>query len=238
MGVFGGDLVEKSGDVQDWTEFFAAGQPVFSEIPMAAVPGNHETSVIPYTYLQMMEVPQNGIPKGEVYSFEYGSCHFIMLNSCLFMDERIKEMGKKEWNSMMEDVERWMKKDLSASRAKWKIAVMHHPPYPAAEDDEIYSRIRDRWMPVLESRKLDLVLCGHQHVYLRTKEINGVTCIMGNSGKKESRYYREGEELPDYVEKLADKTETYQILTVTDGELAAKSYDQNGNLLDSWSRKK
>lgn len=236
MGIFGGDMVEKSGDVQDWKAFFSAGQPVFSKVPMATVPGNHETSIIPYTYLQMLPVPQKGPVKGEVYSFDYGDCHFVMLNSCLFMEERIHELGESQWKKMIASVNQWIAKDLSASHAKWKVAVMHHPPYPIAEDDELYSRLRDNWTPVLEHGNIDLVLCGHQHVYMRTDDINGITYIMGNSGQKQSYYYKDSEKLPSYVKKLERKTGTYQILTVTDKSLKVEAFDEKGSRFDTWSK--
>ena len=236
FGLFSGDMVEKSGDTQDWTSFFTESEAVFSRIPMATVPGNHETSVIPYTYLQMLPVPEDGPVKGEVYSFDYGSCHFTMLNSCLFMDERIRDMGQEAWDQQMEAVKEWLKKDLAESGAEWKIAVLHHPPYPAEEDDEIYSRIRESWGPIFESAGTDLVLCGHQHCYMRTREIGGVTYIMGNAGEKQSYYYEEGTALPEYVEKLEDVTGTYQIITVSEKQLKVEAFDRDGKRLDTWKK--
>lgn len=236
FGVLSGDMVEKNGDMEDWSIFFEQSEPVFSRIPLASVPGNHETSILPYTYLQMMAVPENGPLSGEFYCFEYGNCRFLMLNSCLFMEERIRDMGEEKWNKEVERVERWIAKELSKSGADWKIAVMHHPPYPIDEDDEIYSRIRESWLPVLEAGGTDLVLCGHQHAYMRTEEKNGITYIMGNSGQKESYYYQEGQKLPDYVEKLEAKTGTYQIVTATGDQLKVEAFDEKGKRFDVWKK--
>ena len=226
--------MEKSGDVQDWSCFFSEAESVFSKIPMATVPGNHETSVIPYTYLQMLPVPEEGPAEGEFYSFDYGSCHFIMLNSCFFMDERIRDMGTSQWQKQLEKVEHWLYEDLKASSAKWNVAVLHHPPYPVQDDNEIYSRIGSSLGKIFESAGADLVLCGHQHCYMRTEAINGVTYIMGNSGEKQSYYYEEDDPLPAYIKKLKRQTGTYQILTVSKSQLKLEAFDREGNLLDQW----
>lgn len=236
FGLLSGDMVDKSGDVEDWSMFFSQGTSVFSQIPMAAVPGNHETSIIPYTYLQMLPVPQTGPVEGELYSFDYGSAHFIMLNSCLFMDERIRDMGQEAWEEQTRKVEDWLKRDLEESQAAWNIAVFHHPLYPVEEDDEIYARIRESWEPILAAGGTDLVLCGHQHCYMRTKDMNGITCIMGNAGEKQSYYYEEGSPLPDYVQTIRPDTGTYQILTVSSEKLKVEAFDGSGDRLDLWEK--
>lgn len=234
FGILSGDMVEKSADIQDWSAFFNQSQSVFSRIPLAAVPGNHETSIIPYTYLQMLPQPENSPLPGEVYSFDYGDCHFLMLNSCLFMEERIRDMGKKRWQEMIEQLRQWIRTDLSHSSAKWKIAVMHHPPYPITEDDPIYSRIRKNWIPVLSEGGVACILCGHQHVYMRTKEQNGITCIMGNSGQKQSYYDKKGEPLSEYIEKMEARTGTYQVISVSENNLKVEAFDENGVRFDVW----
>lgn len=49
---------------------------------------------------------------GKGYSFDYANCHFLMLNSCLFMEERIREMGADAWNKSMKRIAAWIKADL------------------------------------------------------------------------------------------------------------------------------
>ncbi|MEG2756981.1 MAG: CbiQ family ECF transporter T component [Anaerovoracaceae bacterium] len=232
FALLGGDMVDKGGDVKDWSEFFTAGQCVFSKIPAMTVPGNHETSVTPYTYSKMMAMPQNGPVRGEVYSFDYGNCHFEMVNSSLFMEERIKSMGKKDWSAMIKRVNGWIKKDLATTKAKWKIVTIHHPPYPVEEDDKIYSRIRNNWTHIFEDENVNVILSGHQHMYGRTKKINGVTYVIGNSGQKKTKYYKEGDPIPRYMEILKNTVGTYQIFRATEKTLSMKSYDSKGKKID------
>jgi len=236
-----GDMVEKNGDIEDWNYLLDETQNVFTSVPVMTTAGNHETSIIPKTYLQVMSLPENGPKdlKEEVYSFDYGNCHFVALNSCLFMDERKNSMSEKEWKNMMESVDKWLDKDLKESKAKWTIVFMHHPAYPIAEDDhKIYKAIRENWVPIFEKEKVDLVLCGHQHVYMRTKKIKGVTYMMADSGQKASHYYYNGMKMPSYVKKFSDVESTYEIYNVKEKSFLVKAYDSAGNIIDSFSLEK
>ncbi len=234
LGIFSGDMVEKSGDTEDWSAFFSQAQPVFSSIPMATVPGNHETSVIPYTYLQMMPVPQESPLPGECYSFDRGNCHFLMLNSCFFMEERVRDMGKKAWKKKLKQLNGWIQEDLRTSTAKWNVAVLHHPPYPAAEDDAIYRQLRKQWVPLLEHGKTNLVLCGHQHLYMRTKPIHGITYLMGNAGQKPSYYGKASGGKPSYAKVLQEATGIYVILKIGETSLKGETFNEEGQAIDTW----
>lgn len=231
-----GDLINGNADLRDWNACLENASSVFGQIPIMTTAGNHETSIIPKVYLQMMSLPKNG-PEGleeEVYSFDYGDCHFVSVNSNLLADERRDDMGKSKWNSMVRKVDAWLKDDLSSTKAKWKIVYMHHPAYPASDDgNPIYKRIRTNWSPVFAETGVDLVLCGHQHVYMRTKPIDGVTYMIADSGYKPSHYYHSGDPVPSYVKKLLTYENTYEIYDVTAGSLKVTAYKMNGKAVDS-----
>ena len=231
----GGDMVVNNAEIKEWSTFFQNGQSVFSKIPLMTVPGNHETSVIPEIYTKMMalsETDATDIPE-EFYSFDYGDCHFIMLNSCIFMEERIKSYGEDSWNDLISKVNKWIENDLASSDSKWKIVVMHHPIYPIKEDSDLYERMRDMWEPIFIKNDVDLGLYGHQHVYMRTKEINGITYIMSRAGEKSSRYYEEGNKLPSFIQSFDEKSPSYQILNIWDNYIDIKSFDRSNSLVDS-----
>lgn len=238
FGLLGGDMVNWGRKQKDWELFLDNASPVFSRIPAMTAVGNHESTVKADTYLEMMALPENG-PKDleeEFYSFDYGSCHITVLNSCFF-DENRKAAMEEEWDSKREKINRWLEKDLQESDAQWKLAVMHHPAYGLSKGDPIYGQIRKNWEPVFESGGIDAVFCGHQHVYMRTREIGGITYIMGNSGQRRSAYYN-GENMPDYSRSLDAVSSNYQIVRVTDEKLIIMSYDDEGQLIDKWSKEK
>ncbi len=233
FAIMGGDYVNSSGNQNDWQCFLGEATAVFSEIPMMTVPGNHETSILPAFYLKMFALPKTSIAASEeFYSFDYGNCHFLALNSCVFMPERKNKLGEAAWNKLIAQTNDWIEKDISKSKAKWNIVFLHHPPYPVSEDDPIYALIRKNWEPLFSRGKVDAVFCGHQHVTMRTQKIAGVTYFMGNSGIKRSRYY-DGKNAPDYSAFLDQENSTYQMIDADENSLTIKTFAENNEVLDT-----
>lgn len=232
----GGDMVNSSRKMKDWNLFLQAAAPVFSYIPLMAVIGNHETSVKADYYMEMLALPENG-PAGleeEFYSFDYGNCHITVLNTCFFLESR--KACETDWEKKRKEISSWLQEDLESSDAKWRIVAMHHPIYGISDQDPIYEQLREEWEPIFEQGKVDLVFCGHQHLYMRTKEIGGITYIMGNSGKRRSTAY-DGENAPDYSAALDAVSSNYQIVSVSGRELSVTSYDEEGQIMDKWTKK-
>jgi acid phosphatase type 7 len=235
----GGDLVVNNGDLKEYEAVMKFGQPMFSSVSVMTTPGNHETVATPDRYKKIFVLPQNG-PTGvkeEVYSFDYSNCHVVSMNSNLFSPERINGMGSKKWKTMMNQVDDWLVKDLSSNAGKWKVVFMHQPPYPISENLNLYAKIRKAWVPIFEKYGVDLVFVGHQHIYMRTKPINGVTYIMARSGEKYSRYYKLGDPIPNYVAALKE-VKTYELVTVKEKSLSVEAFDGAGNIIDRWSKSK
>lgn len=238
FALIGGDMVNSSRKMKDWNLFLDSASPVFSYIPMMPAIGNHETSIKADPYLQILALPENGPQdlEEEFYSFDYGSCHIVVLNTCFLLENRKASMGE-DWERKLREIRGWLQEDLGESDAKWKIAVLHHPPYGVSNGDPVYDRIREEWEPILEEGGVDLALCGHQHLYMRTKEIGGITYVIGNSGKRRSTYYN-GENAPAYTRALDAANSNYQIIRVEKDRLSLLSYDENGQIIDKWSKEK
>lgn len=229
FGIFAGDMVDKAPDVKDWTAFFSNAEPVFSQIPMMTTVGNHETSITPAMYLDMMTLPDSSALPEEVYSFDYGNVHFISLNSCLLLEERQKT---ENYQQILADVNKWLEKNLKESNAKWKIVYMHHPMYPVVDDNDVYQALKENWEHFFKAYGVDLVMCGHQHVYMRTEPIQGITYVMANSGEKQSYYMNEGTKLPEYIETIYEDNSNYVRVDVTKNTLTIRAYDENANQID------
>lgn len=147
-------------------------------------PGNHDYAntaarqndhVIPY--FDMFTLPAaaeaGGIASGTeaYYSFDYANIHFLSLDS----------YGKDSntyriWDTLGPQV-RWIKNDLAANTQKWTIAYWHHPPYTlgshTSEGEADLVAIRQNFIKILERYGVDLILCGHSHVYERSYFLNG-----------------------------------------------------------------
>ena len=234
----GGDMVNNGQNPEEWQAFLTRADDISSKVPVMPIAGNHEsnaTSGKPELYLGIFDLPKNG-PSGfkeEFYSFDYGDCHFTCLNSNIFLNEQLGA-----GTMTLDDFDRiktWIAADLSGSSKKWKIVVMHHPAY-IVDSDTAAAKVLSQWAPVFEDNGVSLVLCGHQHTYMRTypmfdREINadgGITYIMGNSGSK----FYPGKDV-DYDACMIENTSNYQMIQAADSGLTVTTYNGTGSLLDS-----
>ncbi|MFK7692770.1 phosphodiester glycosidase family protein [Paenibacillus sp. HJGM_3] len=148
-----GDMVDSGHLEAQWNMFFDAAKDQLMNTTFVATLGNHEVtgskgiSDFNYHFIQ----PSNGVDsmKGTNFSFDYKNAHFVVLNS--------------EPNNY-EAQKNWLRQDLAATDKEWKIVVFHRGPYGSIYDTP---EVRDTWTPVFDEFKVDLVLNGHDHVYLR-----------------------------------------------------------------------
>lgn len=171
--------------------------------PFQPTPGNHDYNVIsPVTnpkpplqhtgpYYDLVDTYKNGEAGGVAsgnhlyYSFDYSNVHFISLNSELGS----VFSGSDDWtgvnpfiNFTSSPMMQWLQQDLQANTKPWTVVYFHQPPYTDGSHDagnfwEIFMKaMREHYAPVLEQYGVDLVLCGHSHVYERSYLINGCYC--------------------------------------------------------------
>lgn len=217
--VQGGDLVEDGYKENEWNMWFNAAKGVLMQTTVVPIVGNHEVTGPrkEEDFLAHFNHPQNGVNglKGSNFSFDYKNAHFIVLNS------------EKDFEEQKE----WMRKDLAATDKKWKIIAFHRGPYGSIYDSE---HIRKVWTPIFDEFQVDLVMNGHDHVYLRTYPMKGgqpvadgegTTYIVGgSSGPKfytvtERSWQRitDGEQVQMYVAAEIDGNEMkFVVKTVKD----------------------
>jgi hypothetical protein len=122
-------------------------------------------------YYDALTVPTKGEAGGEpsgtkqYYSFDYSNIHFVCLNS---EDGSLKSDG---------EMVKWLEKDLASTKALWRIAYFHRPPYTRgrydSDADGRMGEVRQYVLPVLEKHGVDLVLNGHCHIWQRSGLLNG-----------------------------------------------------------------
>jgi hypothetical protein len=81
----------------------------------------------------------------------------------------------------------WLRRTLARSRARWRIAVMHHPPFTCGRYDA-HTEVIDRWVPLFERYRVDLVLAGHDHNYQRFAPRRGVRYVVHGGGSPTQLY--------------------------------------------------
>ncbi|MFR4018660.1 MAG: metallophosphoesterase [Clostridia bacterium] len=180
FAVLGGDMVNIPGEYEQWNGFLR-NCSVFSRFPLMTVSGNHEGVSSNRTYKKMFAVPDNGPLseelRGDFYYFDQGSCRFIMTDSSFLTDERKERLGTRSWQLCEKKIEDWIARTLEESPKPWNIVVTHHPPYGMHDRDTVSPQLREMWVPVMEAHGADLVLCGHQHMYMRTEAIGGIVYV-------------------------------------------------------------
>ncbi|MDB5206762.1 MAG: acid phosphatase, partial [Flavisolibacter sp.] len=106
------------------------------------------------------------------YSFDIGNIHFLSLDSY-----GMEENSLRLYDTLAPQVN-WIKKDLEANKNKgWIVAYWHHPPYTMGSHNSDKERelvkIRENFIQILERYGVDLILCGHSHLYERSKLMAG-----------------------------------------------------------------
>lgn len=228
FALIGGDLVDQGSSPHEWQQFLSAAEPVFNRLPLMPAVGNHDDTLL---FQTLLPTPKNGplLGQGTIYSFDYGNCHFTVLNS--------NQMGIPGTYGS-DTVAAWLRQDLAASSKGWKIVVMHHPPYQKVADWR-GEHLQTNWVPLFEQGGVDLVLTGHQHIYLRTKPLRagkikpdgeGIVYVIGNSGAK---HYAPGPSY-DYVAKQVAQVSNYQLLDIDGNTLTLTTKDADGEIIDSF----
>lgn len=240
-----GDLVEIGQMYAHWNNWFDAAKGVIDTIPEMPVEGNHETyqsanynSAKPKDFVSQFPVPQNGPDglKGQVYSFDYGNAHIVMLDSQEDEEESVS-------GDILEAQKAWLDKDLSSTNKTWKIVFFHKTPYynKATRSNE---QIKAAFQPIIDKYHVDVVFNGHDHGYSRTYPIKNdqyvkspadgtVYIVTGRSGNK---YY------PDLSQKVWDAffydpqdQPNYIVATINGNTLTIKAVKQDGTPIDTYS---
>lgn len=185
-----GDNAYDNGTQQEYQDkLFNVYDTILNYLPVFSTPGNHDYNSVnrlsdptQHTgpYYDVFKSPENGQAGGVAsntklyYSFDYGNIHFVSINS------ELQTWTLTSSNPMFD----WLRQDLQANTKEWVICYFHQPPYSKGSHDSddfwelLMANMRRNALPILEQYGVDLVLCGHSHVYERSKLIKGHT---GNS---------------------------------------------------------
>ncbi|WP_334073770.1 S-layer homology domain-containing protein [Paenibacillus sp. A14] len=154
--VHAGDMVDKGFEQEQWDWWFEAARQELMQTTLVPVIGNHEVMGNNGNgdYLAQFHNPQNGPAgtRGSSFSFDINNTHFVVLNT----------EGSAE---SFEEQARWLDKDLAGTDRKWKVLFFHQGPYGSIYANE---RVQKMWVPVFDKHQVDLVLNGHDHIYMRS----------------------------------------------------------------------
>ncbi len=77
----------------------------------------------------------------------------------------------------------FLRRELQASTAIWKIVALHHPPYSAGSHGSDIAT-RKAFEAIFVENGVDLVLAGHDHDYQRSVPLGGVTYVVSGGAAR------------------------------------------------------
>jgi hypothetical protein len=125
----------------------------------------------------------------------------------------------------------WLNKALDDSKARWKVAYMHHSLFSSGRMHPPYLKLRNQLHPLFVKHKVNLVLAGHVHVYERIKPQDGVQYITeGCSGKIMRGNLNKPSPLTAFGN---DQQQSFLIVHVTRKDLIVEAIGLDGKQFDT-----
>lgn len=157
-----GDQVNTASDENQYSGYLDHEELI--SVPQATTIGNHDSSSNAYT--QHFNLP-NETAKGETAA---GTDYWYVYNNTLFMNINTNNTSTAEHKAFMKEA---IKENQDV---RWKVVVFHHSVYSVAShsvESSILKR-REELTPVFDDLGIDVVLMGHDHVYVRSNMMKGM----------------------------------------------------------------
>ena len=157
-----GDQVNTASDENQYSGYLDHEE--LTSVPQATTIGNHDSSSNAYT--QHFNLP-NETAKGETAA---GTDYWYVYNNTLFMNINTNNTSTAEHKAFMKEA---IKENQDV---RWKVVVFHHSVYSVAShsvESSILKR-REELTPVFDDLCIDVVLMGHDHVYVRSNMMKGM----------------------------------------------------------------
>lgn len=219
-----GDLVSTGLHRDEWDDLWDIPGKTFSYKPLMPVPGNHDSQdgLGAWMYQEMFSFPKNGpkdVPAEMTYAYNYDDALFLMIDCTQPVSVQTA----------------WIESQLKNSKAKWKFAMFHFPPYNFVEP---YDDIMKAWCSLFDKYHVDMVMSGHMHYYLRTRPMySGKVATDPSKGTiytmsisipgKQDEWPAE-----DYAVVRYPDGPLYQHIAIKGNTLSLKCYDPEGNVKD------
>ncbi len=215
-----GDMVG-SGHYYEWPgQFFTPLADVLAKVPIWPARGNHESNGT--VWRRLFDLPGDELN----YTFTYGNAEFFILYSRYEKGEREKVLA-------------WLTPKLAASKARWKIAMYHHPTYDRGKHNTRWGR--EDIAPVFRKFGVDVVIMAHSHSQQRFRpmytkgenEKHPVTYIVSAGGGAPLGIIGRS-----HYHAWAAGKYGYSVVDIAGDVLSWKTFDQDGRRLDEFAIRK
>jgi acid phosphatase type 7 len=234
-----GDLINRHDRDLEWGEWFYAGSFIHATVPSVMTPGNHEYGkgvILSPQWRRQFNLPING-PKGleeTCYVVNFPNLKVISLDA-----EQIDESPY-----FLEKQAVWLDSVLTSDPRKWTAITFHYPVF-STKPNRDNEKLRQRFKPIFDKHKVDIVLQGHDHAYGRGMVNNVPTGYSLNDKNSGTMYVVSvsGPKMYDisddpWMDRKARNTQLFQIISIDDDVLSFQSFTANGELYDAFDLQK
>jgi predicted phosphodiesterase len=170
-----GDLVQISGFESEWLNFFNIEAPLLKSHSLFPALGNHDLTLLDRFYLRYFDsrspYPDSESLRGRFYSFDYGNCHFVSIDTQLPVSPDSPQY-------------QWLLGDLQAALAdpdrKFTVVFQHRPTWSAFWHGQ-YQPVINYLRPLYRDTGVDVSFAGHVHAYERS-DVEGRVFITAGGG--------------------------------------------------------
>lgn len=239
-----GDLVYPTGAPEDYlNSFFRPYAGLICSVPFMPVLGNHDCVTDKgRPLLEFFDLPRNGpggIELERNYWFDFGDARFVALDSNRVAKEQGGVITVKQMKTIIAS---WVRSVLCGCDARWRFVYFHHPFYTGStHPPQGGAYMKEAYLKVFEDCGVDVVFCGHNHLYERTAPIKGDQ-IVGDgqgvvyitTGAGGARRYPENLPPPEYIRAYNDEVLSFTQVDINTDRLELRQIDDRGRTLDEY----
>ncbi len=213
-----GDYTNDSTN-EEWDFYSQSFNGINSNTTHVPVTGNHDSNKGWFNAMFALDTSESvQTNNGVNYSFDYGNVHFAVVNT-------------NDMIAISNAQLKWLKNDMNSTDADWKVVLMHKSPYSLGKDikwpDACY--LQESLAAVCDETNVDLVMSGHDHMYLRTKPLNDNKVVAQENGTTYILAGATGSKRYEFRKFILDNYFSQEILDVAVAQ-ANGEYFADGNL--------
>ena len=230
-----GDLINRHDRDVEWGEWFYAGNFIHATVPSVMTPGNHEYGkgvILSPQWRRQFNLPLNG-PKGleeTCYVVNYTNLKVVSLDA-----EQIDESPL-----YLEKQRLWLDSILTRDPKKWTAITFHYPVF-STKPNRDNENLRNKFKPIFDKHKVDIVLQGHDHAYGRGM-VSNVPTGQNHKDKGSGTVYVvsiSGPKMYDisndpWMQRKARSTQLYQVISIEKDKLSYEAFTASGELYDAF----
>jgi hypothetical protein len=199
--------------------------PAMARVATFPALGNHDWDTASGQYMvDYFRLPTNGPANhiGKNYSFEFGNMHVVVIDTEPYEDNN---------GATMAEINAWLAADLASATQRWRVALLHRPPYTTQGSHNDNTRVKANIVPLLKAGGVQVVFQGHNHWYERINPIDG-THYITTAGAGAWLYVAGARK--EYSAVLYDARHSYTVVDVQGGRMALQQFNDLDQLVDEF----